>query len=78
MKVRAKFVCMGINHMHTFSDTQPAEVTLRPVWTGDDGVNKQWSEATPQGELKMLITNPAAIEAFELGKSYFVDLTPAD
>ncbi len=37
-----------------------------------------WSKATPQGEIKMMITNPAAIDQLDLGKSYFLDFTPAD
>lgn len=52
-----------------------AEVKLAPVY-GDE--NKPWSEATPQGQLSMTITNPAAIEVFELGKAFFLDFTPAD
>jgi hypothetical protein len=77
MSVRAKFKCLGINHLPTQSSAVRAEIRLIPVWE-QDGVNRKWSEATPAGEIKMLITNPAAIEAFELDKSYFVDFTPAD
>jgi hypothetical protein len=53
------------------------EVRLMAVY--DDGVeeNKSWSKYTPNGNLSMTITNQAAIDAFELGKSYFVDFTPA-
>jgi hypothetical protein len=45
---------------------------------GNGEANKDWSKWTPSGELKMMVTNPAAIEKFELGKEYYLDFTPAD
>lgn len=78
MKVRAKFRVQGISHIHTGSATDVcAEIKLCAVY-GDGEGNETWSKATPQGECKMLITNPSAIEAFALGKSYYLDFTPAD
>ena len=75
--VRAKFRCLSITH---FADNGPdpqAEIGFHAVYgTGEE--NKSWSKWTPSGELKMMVTNPSAIEAFELGKSYFLDFTPAD
>ncbi|MFD1328301.1 hypothetical protein [Mycoplana ramosa] len=75
--VRAKFQCLSItnHHQHDPSAVQ-AEVRLIPVY-GNGEANKQWSKWTPSGELKMLITNPSAVDQFELGKEYFVDFTPA-
>lgn len=75
MTVRAKFYVTSILHHHVGApDKVCAEVKLAPVY-GDD--NKPWSEATPQGQLSMTITNPSAIDQFELGKAYFLDFTPA-
>ncbi|MDX0250280.1 hypothetical protein GOC31_16350 [Sinorhizobium meliloti] len=75
--VRAKFRCMSIAHsFSTGPDYSAATVTLVPVWE-QEGVNKVWSKATPSGEIKMLITNPGAVEQFDLGKEYFIDFTPA-
>jgi hypothetical protein len=77
MSVRAKFRCMGITHAFTNSaEYSAAVISLVPVWE-QDGVNKIWSKATPQGKIEMTITNPDAVEQFELGKEYFVDFTPA-
>lgn len=77
MSVRAKFRVMGINHVYTGAqDKQPVDIRLAPVWE-QDGVNRKWSQATPSGEIKMLITNPEAADQFELGREYFVDFTPA-
>ncbi len=77
MNVRAKFRCMSIQHIHTGSaDCSVANVVLAPVWE-QDGVNRKWSQATPQGKLEMTITNAEAIGAFELGSEYFLDISQA-
>lgn len=76
MTVRAKFYVTSIQHHHVgASDKVCAEVKLAPIY-GE--ANKPWSEATPQGQIAMTITNPGAIDQFELGKYYFVEFTPAD
>jgi hypothetical protein len=49
-------------------------VRLTPVH-GDE--NKTWSAYTPSGSIELQINNPDAYEAFELGKTYFVDFTSA-
>jgi hypothetical protein len=77
MSVRTKFRCIGINHVHTGNpDYSASTVTFCPVWE-QDGVNRKWSQATPNGKIEMTITNPTAVDQFELGKDYFVDFTPA-
>lgn len=77
MNVRAKFRCMSIQHIHTGNpDASVANIALSPVWE-QEGVNRTWSQATPQGKLEMTITNAEAIDAFELGREYFLDISPA-
>lgn len=73
-QVRAKFfVTQIINHHNGNAESdQCGEVKLAPVY---DDANKDWSKWTPQGEIKMTITNPKALEAFDLGGQYFVDFT---
>lgn len=75
MKVRAKFMCHGVNNLYTIGDGVCAIVTMAPVY-GDGADNAEWSKWTPQGKLEMTITNPTAIEAFNLGKAYFLEFTP--
>lgn len=81
MTVRAKFVVLDVKHAPTQDSGPYAQVTMVPVWEGYRGGvagdNKSWSKYTPSGEIKMSITNPSAIEAFEPGKLYDVDFTPA-
>lgn len=83
MQVRAK--CRVTKKVQSSSinphekETPQVEVTLQPVFaTADGDANKSWSQYTPSGELRLVITNPAASDAFEVGKAYFVDFTPAD
>lgn len=78
--VRAKFWVTNVNHAHTGPGNIFAEVKMAPVYSGQDGnpANAEWSKATPQGAISLSITNPEAIEQFELGKSYWIDISPAD
>jgi len=81
MNVKAKFYVAEVNHRHVPGPGVCAEVVMAPVFgTFDDGdgeANKEWSEHTPSGELKMTITNPAAIDSFAPGEAYFLEFTPA-
>lgn len=40
--------------------------------------DQRFMEATPTGELKFYVSNPAVINGFQIGKNYYVDLTPCD
>ncbi len=81
MKVRAKFFVTSVTHFHNGSPgaDQAGEVKLAPVYQGQDGnpANADWSKWTPQGEIKMTITAPSALDAFSPGQQFFVDFTPA-
>ncbi|MBY5709706.1 hypothetical protein [Rhizobium leguminosarum] len=74
--VRAKFRCQSVTHF-AGDGSLHAEIRFTAV-NGNGEENKSWSKWTPSGELKMMVTNPSAIEAFELGKSYYLDFTPAE
>lgn len=75
MTVRAMFYVKEINHRAT---SQPgdvnAEIKMAAAFGGylkglPEG-NGDWSRWTPSGELSITITNPAAIEQFEIGEVY--------
>lgn len=76
MHVLAKFKCLTITRHHTQPGSYFAEVRLVPVWE-ENGRNREWSQATPAGELKMSITNEAAAEAFEIGVEYDLTFEPS-
>ena len=82
MAVRAKMRCTGRREWTNggYDAVQGGvEVTLQAVYgTGQDDVNTGWSKHTPSGEVKLHITNPEAFKQFEIGKAYYVDLTPAE
>lgn len=72
MSVRAKVTCEGIvGHA----------VTFRTVYEPDaskDTENARFTTATPWGEIKLGIDNPAALDQVAAGKSYYVDFTPVE
>ncbi len=67
MAVCAKFRCYA-------ADPNTQLVTLTAVM--GEG-NESWSKWTPSGQISMTISNPPALEQFEVGKDYIVDFTPA-
>ncbi len=74
MGFRAKFTC-------TKKDPNPGdasivEVEFEPRY-GDGTDNASWSKWTPGGRLSMQITNPDVTAQIEIGKVYFLDITPA-
>lgn len=78
--IRAKFTCSSVQHqVSADGNTKHGEsIQLNAVYSDDpESDNKKWSEATPSGQLSMYISNPGAFGAFEQGKEYFLDFTPA-
>lgn len=85
MTVQAVFYVKSVNHMHTGTDSVAVEITLGAAFGGylkglaDDNVaNKEWSKYTPSGELKMMVTNPAAIEQFSPGDVFSLTFEKLD
>ncbi|CAN7303120.1 hypothetical protein LJR231_001551 [Phyllobacterium sp. LjRoot231] len=78
--VRAKFFVTEVKHTGTPGTAPYATITLAPVFGsyGDGKVNESWSKYTPSGKIEMAVTNPSAIDAFEIGKAYFIDFTPVE
>lgn len=72
MAVRAKVYCDSIeNNAVKFSTVYESDASK-------DAENARFTKATPWGEIKLGIDNPAALEQFAPGKSYYVDFTPAE
>jgi hypothetical protein len=66
-----------------YSKPEPVEMrTLKfqPVYGNGDPnhENTKFWNASPSGILTLGTINPAAWQAFELGKSYYLDFTPAE
>jgi len=75
MTVQAMFYVKEINHRATH---QPGDVNVEIKMAAAFGTylhglpegNGDWSKWTPTGEMAITITNPAAIEQFEIGGVY--------
>ena len=75
--VRAKMRCTRTSS--DFYGTPPKEqktVHLQPIYD-PAGINKAWCDATPSGQLELMITNPDAYKQFVGGALYYVDISPA-
>lgn len=92
MTVRAKFLVTKIESTigrrksgqkdeRGYDKYEPAEMktlVLNPVYGNGDPnhENSKFWDATPGGELRLNVVNPAAVAQFELGKEYYIDFTP--
>lgn len=75
MQVQAKMRVTGRSERNWSAGERvdAVEVTLQPVYSDDHASpNYSWSQATPSGEVKMMITNPAAFEQFKIGGTYLL------
>lgn len=92
MSVRAKFRLNSYTtemHMRCLNPTAPRDEARRyedvekrtlnftPVTNGSEEDKAFW-DATPTGSLQLGTVNPAAWEQFEIGKTYYLDFTPAE
>ena len=78
MNVRAKFTCNA--KVPAYGSTA---VYLNAVYSNPDGSraeeNKAFSDATPSGHIAISIADgKPALDAFVVGKSYYLDFTPAE
>ena len=74
MAVRAMFQLTSIeNHSH-------GGKTLQFQARYDDSIpeHRRFQKATPWGEFSMMVDNPAALEQFENGKYYYLDIMPCE
>jgi hypothetical protein len=81
MKVRAKFTVQRIERALGYvsgkGSAEIQSIVLTPVTSGSDEDKRFWA-ATPSGQITLGCANADAAVAFELGKSYYVDFSPAE
>jgi hypothetical protein len=74
-KVRAKFRCHTVAKRQGFNGHPFVYDAQFGAVSGDSGENKQFFAATPAGSISLTSILP---DAFEPGKDYYVDITPAE
>lgn len=72
MNTRAKFYVFSKT---VFSGSEYVQVVLQPVTSGSSE-NDNFFKWTPSGKLEMNLKTEVA-ELFEVGKSYYLDFSPA-
>lgn len=76
--VRAKFKVTKISQTSSQHSVNSKLDYCQIVMSAVAGAgNETWSKWTPQGELSISITNPAASEQFKIGDYIFIDFSPA-
>lgn len=76
--IRAKFRCEeAVERTDVAGDVEGYDITLRPVVGGSEE-NDTFFKYTPWGELRIGIVAKETAEALEVGKEYYLDLTPAE
>ena len=75
MSVRAKMKCEVVEP--TGASDGGGTVRLSPVINGS-AENEQFYKYTPGGNLILSTINQAAFDQFEVGKEYYVDVSPAE
>jgi hypothetical protein len=71
MSVVCKFKVASKTEIPTSDGDRACQIQMRPDY-GDSEENKSWSKYTPCGQIDLTITNPAAIDALELGEEYLI------
>ena len=81
MVTRAKFKCQVIHDSHYPNGGLQRDVILSPINaynSENTEENKSFWDATPSGEIKLVITNKGSYDFFEPGKTYSVDFAEAE
>ena len=80
MQVRGKFNIQSVT-LYTYPKGG-GEVKMSAVYDSKTPENNSYSEATPSGEIRMMVSNPPAFDvfkaAFDAGKSIYCDFTVAE
>jgi len=76
MAVRSKFTVQKITQVSWSKDARIIEFGAVTA----DGVpeNERYHKYTPSGTVNITVDNPPAAAQFELGKTFYVDFTPAE
>lgn len=71
--VRAK---MKLAEIKSFASFEAKELIFRCQYDPSLPEDQRFSKYTPNGEFRMQVDNPAALEQLTLGGDYYVDFSP--
>jgi hypothetical protein len=74
MTVRAKFMLTEVRQ-HQWS-AEARTLVFEPRYDTTIPEDQRFNTATPTGRFEMLVNNPPALAAFEIGKQYYLDIAP--
>ena len=75
MNVRGKFKVT--KHVKRAPDNSYVEIELDALYSQTPEDNS-YASSTPSGHISMTVTVPTVVDALPIGKSFYVDFTPAD
>lgn len=80
MNIRAKFMLQEHRIYSWHPDRSQHTFVLRPQYDDNIPEDQRFHQATPTGELTMLVDNPAVVEYLSkmLNKQFYLDFTPAE
>lgn len=76
MKVRAKFTVVEKAQRKNYNGELTTTIKMSPVTSGSDE-NKEFYHYTPSGNIDLGTINPKVVDAFDIGKEYYVDFEEA-
>lgn len=76
MNVRAKFTCTA-KESRLHGTEELVAVKFSPVYKDKSAENAEFWKWTPCGSVELGTINKSAADAFELGKEYYLDFSPA-
>lgn len=77
MTVTAKFVLSAITR-RSWDRGTGATVRFDAQYDQSIPEDRRFSKATPSGHFEMHVDNPAALAQLELGKAYYIDISPTE
>ena len=78
MKMRAKFVVQKIDTPWLLAERLTLSAVTDAPFDGDgNSEDNTYSKWTPDGTLKITVTNPALVGTFKEGEKYYLDFTLA-
>jgi hypothetical protein len=75
-RVRAKFTVCTVTRVN-WSPTA-RKIQLQPICDTTTPENERFTKFTPAGDIWLQVDNPPAADFLELGKTFYVDFTPAE